>query len=71
MKPKLTIFDEPLLYTEGLSKLLMQSKIFNSINLCNSLETLSKQLRDEPPEMLIMSSNILMLTEYVNLWKAS
>jgi DNA-binding NarL/FixJ family response regulator len=63
MKPKLTIFDEPLLYTEGLSKLLMQSKIFNSINLCNSLETLSKQLRDEPPEMLIMSSNILMLTE--------
>lgn len=63
MKPKLTIFDELLLYTEGLSKLLMQSKIFNSINLCNSLETLSKQLRDEPPEMLIMSSNILMLTE--------
>lgn len=63
MKPRLTIFDEPMLYTEGLSKLLMQSKIFNTINICNSLESLSKQLRDEPPEMLVMSSNILMLTE--------
>lgn len=63
MKPRLTIFDEPMLYTEGLSKLLMQSKIFNTINICNSLETLSKQLRDQPPEMLVMSSNILMLTE--------
>jgi len=27
MKPKLTIFDEPLLYAEGLSKLLVQEKI--------------------------------------------
>ncbi|SDJ67902.1 response regulator transcription factor [Chryseobacterium jejuense] len=63
MKPRLTIFDEPMLYTEGLSKLLMQSKIFNTINICNSLENLSKQLRDQPPEMLVMSSNILMLTE--------
>lgn len=63
MKPRLTIFDEPMLYTEGLSKLLMQSKIFNTIDICNSLETLSKKLRDEPPEMLVMSSNILMLTE--------
>ncbi|MBP2619269.1 response regulator transcription factor [Chryseobacterium jejuense] len=63
MKPRLTIFDEPMLYTEGLSKLLMQSKIFNTINICNSLENLSKQLRDKPPEMLVMSSNMLMLTE--------
>ncbi len=63
MKARLTIFDEPMLYTEGLSKLLMQSKIFNSINICNSLETLSQQLRDQPSEILVMSSNILMLTE--------
>lgn len=63
MKPRLTIFDEPVLYTEGLSKLLMQSKIFNTINICNSLEALSRQLRDQPPEMLVMSSNVLMLTE--------
>ncbi|BAP30279.1 two component transcriptional regulator, LuxR family [Chryseobacterium sp. StRB126] len=63
MKPRLTIFDEPMLYTEGLSKLLMQSKIFTTINICNSLENLSKQLRDEPPEMLVISSNILMLSE--------
>ncbi|GEN69535.1 MULTISPECIES: response regulator transcription factor [Chryseobacterium] len=63
MKPRLTIFDEPMLYTEGLSKLLMQSKIFNTIDICNSLETLSRHLKDQPPEILVMSSNILMFTE--------
>lgn len=63
MKPRLTIFDEPMLYTEGLSKLLTQSKIFHSIDICNSLEILSKHLKDEPPEILVMSSNMLMLTE--------
>lgn len=63
MKPRLTIFDEPMLYTEGLSKLLTQSKIFNNIDICNSLETLSKHLKEEPPEILMMSSNMLMLTE--------
>ncbi|MGH1520406.1 response regulator transcription factor [Chryseobacterium sp. JK1] len=63
MKPRLTIFDEPILYTEGLSKLLTQSKIFNTIDICNSLETLSRHLKEEPPEILVMSSNMLMLTE--------
>lgn len=63
MKPRLTIFDEPILYTEGLSKLLTQSKIFNTIDICNSLENLSRQLKEEPPEILVMSSNMLMLTE--------
>ncbi len=63
MKPRLTIFDEPMLYTEGLSKLLMQSKIFNTIDICNSLETLSRHLKNQPPEILVMSSNILMFTE--------
>lgn len=63
MKPRLTIFDEPMLYTEGLSKLLSQSKIFNTINICNSYETLSKQLKEEAPEILMISSNMLMLTD--------
>lgn len=63
MKPRLTIFDEPMLYTEGLSKLLSQSKIFNTINICNSFETLSKQLQEEAPEILMISSNMLMLTD--------
>ncbi len=63
MKPRLTIFDEPMLYTEGLSKLLAQSKIFNSINICNSQEKLSQQLQEEAPEFLMISSNMLMLTE--------
>lgn len=63
MKPRLTIFDEHMLYTEGLSKLLTQSRIFNTIDICNSLEALSRHLKDEPPEILVMSSNMLMLTE--------
>ncbi|PWN60542.1 LuxR family transcriptional regulator [Chryseobacterium viscerum] len=67
MKPRLTIFDEPMLYTEGLSRLLTQSKIFSTIDTCNSLETLSKNLKKDPPEMLVMSSNMLMLTEICKL----
>ncbi len=67
MKPKLTIFDEPMLYTEGLSRLLTQSKIFGTIDICNSLENLSKHLKEEPPEMLVMSSNMLMLSEICKL----
>ncbi|ROH91596.1 DNA-binding response regulator [Chryseobacterium cucumeris] len=67
MKPRLTIFDEPMLYTEGLSRLLTQSKIFSTIDICNSLENLSKHLKEEPPEMLVMSSNMLMLSEICKL----
>ncbi|MCT2561127.1 MULTISPECIES: response regulator transcription factor [Chryseobacterium] len=67
MKPRLTIFDEPLLYTEGLSKLLSQSKIFNTIDICNSYEPLFKQLKDDPPEILVISSNMLMLTDIFRL----
>ncbi|NML71064.1 response regulator transcription factor [Chryseobacterium sp. RP-3-3] len=67
MKPRLTIFDEPLLYTEGLSKLLSQSKIFNAIDICNSYETLFEQLKEDPPEILVISSNMLMLTDIFRL----
>lgn len=67
MKPRLTIFDEPLLYTEGLSKLLSQSKIFNTIDICNSYEPLFKQLKEDPPEILVISSNMLMLTDIFRL----
>jgi len=67
MKPRLTIFDEPLLYTEGLSKLLSQSKIFNTIDICNSHEHLFEQLKLDPPEILVLSSNMLMLTDIFRL----
>ncbi|WP_228439868.1 response regulator transcription factor [Chryseobacterium phocaeense] len=67
MKPRLTIFDEPLLYTEGLSKLLSQSKIFNTIDICNSYEPLFEQLKEAPPEILVISSNMLMLTDIFRL----
>lgn len=63
MKPNLTIFDEPLLYTEGLSKLLVQNKIFSSIEIFNTFETLLEHIKDNPPKFLMISSNILMLSD--------
>ena len=46
---------------------LLKSKIFSTIDICNSLENLSKHLKEEPPEMLVMSSNMLMLSEICKL----
>ena len=63
MKPRLTIFGEPLLYTEGLSKLLDQSEIFNSIHICCSMQALTLLIKDDPPEFLMISSNMLILTD--------
>lgn len=63
MRPILNIFDEPLLYTEGLSKLLVQNKIFSSIEIFNSFESLYENIKYNPPQFLMISSNILMLTE--------
>lgn len=63
MKPRLTIFDEPLLYTEGLSKLLEQSGIFSNIQICNCPQALSILLSEDPPEYLMISSNMWILTE--------
>lgn len=63
MKPKLTIFDEPLLYAEGLSKLLVQDKIFSSIKIFNSYKNLSEHIKNDPPDFLMISSGILVLTE--------
>lgn len=70
MKPRLTIFDEPMLYTEGLSKLLTQSNLFSVVDLCNSNEALQENLQDKSPEFLMISSNMLMLTDlYKNVEK--
>ena len=63
MRPRFTIFDEPLLYTEGLSKLLDQSGIFTNITICNCPEALKLLLKDDPPEFLMISSNMLIFTD--------
>lgn len=63
MNQRLTIYDEPFLYTEGLSKLLTQSKIFSEIKICNSCDSLQTHLKAEPPEFLMISSNMLMFTD--------
>lgn len=70
MKSRLTIFDEPMLYTEGLSKLLTQSNLFSIVDLCNSYEALQENLQDQSPEFLMISSNMLRLTDlYKNVEK--
>ncbi len=63
MRPRLTIFDEPLLYTEGLSKILDQSGIFTTINICTCSEALKLMLKDDPPEFLMISSNMLIFSD--------
>ena len=63
MKSNLAILDEPLLYTEGLSKLLIHEKIFNSVEVFNSCENFYCHLKNSSPEFLMISSNILLLSD--------
>lgn len=67
MKPKLIIFDEPIFYAEGLSKLLTDGKIFESVHICNSHEKLYEYLSYQPPEFLMLGCNCLVRTEMYNL----
>ncbi|KFC18269.1 response regulator transcription factor [Chryseobacterium sp. FH1] len=67
MKPKLIIFDEPIFYAEGLSKLLTDGEIFESVHICNSNEKLYEQLSYQPPEFLMLGSDCLVRTEMYNL----
>ena len=67
MKPNLIIFDEPLFYTEGLSKLLTEGEIFENVSICNSTSTLYEQLSYQPPEFLMLGSRALVLTEIYKL----
>lgn len=63
MKPNLAILDEPLLYTEGLSKLLIQNKIFSSVDVFNTYENLYNHVKNHSPEFLMISTNILLLSD--------
>lgn len=67
MKPNLIIFDQPVFYTEGLSKLLVESQIFDVVKLCNSRDKLYEHLSYQPPEFLLLGSNSLVLTEMYKL----
>lgn len=67
MNSKLIIFDEPVFYTEGLSKLLTQGDIFNTVSICNSKEMLYECISHAPPEFLLLGSNSLVLTEMYSL----
>ncbi|WP_407405913.1 response regulator transcription factor [Chryseobacterium sp.] len=63
MTPNLTIYDGPLLYTQGLLKLLTQEKLFGDINIVDSAEKLYHHISRETPEYILLSSNNLLLTE--------
>lgn len=67
MKPNLIIFDEPVFYTEGLSKLLTEGKVFDIVDICNSREMLHEHLSFQPPEFLMLGSSSLLLTDMYKL----
>lgn len=63
MKKNLIIFDVQFFYTQGLSKLLTDGQIFDSVNICNSKHELYENLSYKPPEFLLLGSNCLGLSE--------
>ena len=63
MKSKLIIFDQPVLYAESLSQLLSQTKIFKDIQICSCYLNLNDLLLQEKFQVLMFSSNIMMLSE--------
>ena len=63
MKSNLLIFDQPLLYAEGLSKLLSQTRIVNYIQVCSECSDLELCLESDDYDILMFSSNILILSE--------
>lgn len=63
MKSNLIIFDQPVLYAEGLSKLLSQTKIINNIQVCSCYLNLKDFLKSDNFDLLMFSSNIMVLSE--------
>lgn len=63
MKSNLIIFDQPVLYAEGLSKLLSQTKILNQIQVCSCYLKLKDYLESNNFDILLFSSNIMVLSE--------
>ncbi|MNK51355.1 Oxygen regulatory protein NreC [compost metagenome] len=67
MKKKLIIYDAPVFYTQGLSKLLTDGQIFDLVYVCNSNQELYEQLSYQPPEFLMLGNNCLQLSEMYTL----
>ncbi|KFC18270.1 response regulator transcription factor [Chryseobacterium sp. FH1] len=63
MKKKLIIYDAPVFYTQGLSKLLTDGQIFDLVYICNSNQELYENLSYQPPEFLMLGNNCLGLSE--------
>lgn len=63
MKSNLIIFDQPAIYAEGLSKLLYQTKFINKIQVCSCPYNLQEYLETGEFDLLMFSSNIMMLSE--------
>lgn len=63
MKQNLIIFDQPVLYAEGLSKLLSQTKIVDKIQVCSCYLDVKEFLKSDNFNMLMFSSNVMMLSE--------
>lgn len=63
MKSNLIIFDQPAIYAEGLSKLLSQTEFIGQIQVCSCPLNLKEYLRTGGFDLLMFSSNMMMLSE--------
>lgn len=63
MKSNLIIFDQPAIYAEGLSKLLSQTEFIDQIQVCSCPLNLKEYLRTGGFDLLMFSSNMMMLSE--------
>lgn len=57
MKHSLTIYDDPMLYIQGLSNLLLQNKIFSSINQFSTHDEFMGSYRVKPTDYVMYGSH--------------
>ncbi|KQT16994.1 LuxR family transcriptional regulator [Chryseobacterium sp. Leaf404] len=63
MESNLIIFDQPALYAEGLAKLLSQTTFIDRIQVCSCHLNLQEYLKSGEFDLLMFSSNMMMLSE--------
>lgn len=63
MKKNLIIYDSVVFYTEGLSQLLTEGRIFDRVHICKTHEELTEKLNYYSPEFLLIGNHCMELSE--------
>lgn len=63
----LTIYDEPLFYTEELSRFLIKNKVFDNIFHYTSKEPLVEKFSNNPTDYLIISSIVRSFQDIISI----